>query len=256
MPWVKGQSGNPSGRPKGWIPPTAEPSVYDIHAPKLRDGGFYVHPIGPGTKEPQYYVPSESRYRGIENWNHPARPMETLPQPGAGIGLRTGLQPDGTFVVALDWDDDRAFLSAMDDIAIWSPVQKVGKRGGTTLYRSAHAIPSRDFRLNGKLAVQVLAEGKQTVLPPTIHPETNKPYSYGDDRATLDGCRASELPLLPDDYIERIEAILRPLGGYEPEPETPQHVEGNGHDPDGGDANPFKELNRIALRNLKLWVPD
>ena len=32
----------------------AEPSVYDLNAPRLRERGYYVHPVGPGTKEPQY----------------------------------------------------------------------------------------------------------------------------------------------------------------------------------------------------------
>ena len=33
---------------------------------------------------------------------------------------------------------------------------------------------------------------------------------------------SSSCRYLPEDYVERIEAILRPLG-YGPEPEKPQH---------------------------------
>jgi hypothetical protein len=183
-------------------------SAYDDIAPKLMELGYHPLPIGPGTKKPQRLV--GGGYCDLAGWADPDSQPETSPQPGAGISVRTGKQPDGTFVVALDWDNDDAFIAAMED-KIWSRVQKVGKRGGTTFHRSAREIPSRDFKINGKIAVQVLAQGKQTVLPPTIHPETGRPYSYGDDRATLDSCRASELPLLSDDYIERIEALLRPL---------------------------------------------
>jgi hypothetical protein len=226
-------------------------SAYDDHAPKLMERGYFPLPIGPGTKKPQRLV--GSGYCDLVGWTALDLRPETAPQPGAGIGLRLGKQPDGTFVVALDWDNDDAFLAAMDS-RVWSPVQKVGKRGGTTLFRSACEIPSRDFKINGKIAVQVLAQGKQTVLPPTIHPETLRPYTYGDDRATLDTCRASELPLLPEDYEARIEVLLRPLG-YSPEPEPESKPEkANGHDDGGNDT--FRDLNDKALHSLALWVPD
>jgi hypothetical protein len=225
-------------------------SAYDDIAPKLMERGYFPLPIGPGTKKPQRLV--GSGYCDLAGWADPDARPETSPQPGAGVGLRLGKQPDGTFVVALDWDNDDAFLAAMDS-RVWSPIQKVGKRGGTTLYRSAREIPSRDFKINGKIAVQVLAQGKQTVLPPTIHPETGKPYTYGDERATLDTCRASELSLLPDDYVEHIESILRPLGLDQPEPESKPEVKANGHD-DSDDT--FRDLNNKALHSLALWVPD
>jgi hypothetical protein len=225
-------------------------SAYDDNASILVKLGYHPLPIGPGTKKPQRLV--GSGYCDLTGWADPGSRPETSPQPGAGLAVRTGKQPDGTFVVALDWDNDNAFIAAMDDAKIWSPVQKIGKRGGTTFHRSSREIPSRDFKIAGKIAVQVLAQGKQTVLPPTIHPETGKPYTYGDDRATLQNCPASQLPALPDDYIERIEAILQPLG-YEPEPESKPEVKANGHDPSD---DTFRDLNNKALHSLALWVPD
>jgi hypothetical protein len=100
------------------------------------------------------------------------------------------------------------------------------------------------------MAVQVLSDGTQTVLPPSVHPDTKRPYVWAG-RFSLYDVRPSDLPELPEDYIERIEAILRPLG-YAPEPEKPRS---NGHDPDAGE-NPYWDLNKLALRNLALWVPD
>jgi hypothetical protein len=172
--------------------------------------------------------------------------METSPQPGAGIGLRTGLQPDGiTHVVAIDWDSVEAAIEGMSELP--SPVSKEGARGCTTFYRSQQPIPSRDFRVNGSVAVQILSDGRQTVLPPSLHPETGREYIWAD-KYNLYNCAASELPLLPDDYIARVEKILRPLG-YEPE-------KANGHDHTTDDDSPFRELNNLALRNLTAWVPD
>jgi hypothetical protein len=225
-------------------------SVYDVNGPFLRARGYYVHPIGPNTKEPQYYVPSENRYRGIENWAHEGRPMETSPQPDAGIGLRTGKQPNGDWVIAIDWDNEDAAIASMDDPELTSAVSKQGRRGFTTFHRSLKEVPSRDFRVGGVVAVQVLSDGRQTVLPPSVHPDTKRPYTWAD-KYTLYTCNVSDLPALPDGYVERIKQILRPLG-YEPEPER---VQTNGHD-SGEAENPFQELNDRAMRELVKWVPD
>ena len=227
----------------------SEQSIYDVNASWLRTRGYYVHPIGPGTKEPQYFVPSTGKYEGIRGWTHLARPMETSPQPGAGIGLRTGKQPNGEWVAAIDWDNEDAAIASMDVPELTSPISKQGKRGFTTFHRSANEVPSRDFRIGDVVAVQVLSDGRQTVLPPTVHPETGRPYTWSD-KWTLYNCNVGDLPALPDDYVERIENILCPLG-YEPEPEKPQT---NGHAAE--EESPFQELNDRAISNLAAWVPD
>ncbi len=228
----------------------SELSVYDSNAPKLVEHGYYPLVIGPCSKEPKVYVPSEKRFVLEAGWQHPRRNVTTSPQPDAGLGLRCGPQPGGGHVVAFDWDNDDAAIASMD--VFQSTVSKAGARGFTSFYYSEEPIPSRDFRINDTMAMQVLSTGKQTVLPPSIHPDTKKPYAW-DSNHTLYSMRPSDLPRLPGDYIERIEAILRPLG-YEPEPEKPANANGKDHD-DTGD-NPFKKLNALALRNLVKWVPD
>src|SRR5215472_5994467 len=115
------------------------PSIYDLHAPQLLARGFFPLSIGPGTKKPQHFVPSLNQYHDTTGWTHPARRPETSPQPGAGIGVRLGKQADGTYVVALDWDDDEAATIAMN---VWPPtVTKEGQRGFTAFYRSSKPIP-------------------------------------------------------------------------------------------------------------------
>ena len=108
--------------------------VYDEHAPKLAERGFFPLVIAPGTKQPHEYVPSEGRYRLLFGWTHPGRRVETSPQPGAGVGLRCGAQPGGGYVVAIDWDRDDAAISAL--YAFPSTVSKVGARGYTSFYFS------------------------------------------------------------------------------------------------------------------------
>jgi hypothetical protein len=113
----------------------SDPSTYDIHAPQLLARGFFPLSIGPGTKKPQHFVPSLNQYRDTTGWTHPARPPETSPQPGAGIGVRLGEQADGTYVVALDWDDAEAAIIA---IKVWPPT--VTKEGSADL---PHSIDPR-----------------------------------------------------------------------------------------------------------------
>ena len=77
-----------------------------------------------------------------------------------------------------------------------STALKEGARGVTMLYRSPVPIASRNFMVNGIPVMQVLADGRQTVLPPTIHPDTNRPYTWGS-KFTLYNTHVNELPLLP-----------------------------------------------------------
>ena len=84
-----------------------------------------------------------------------------------------------------------------------------------------------------------------------MHPDIRRPYTW-TSKYTLYSVSIGELPALPDDYIEKIESILRPLG-YEP---TPQPDLGEHHNGGGDDSNPFQELNNLALRNLAAWVTD
>src|SRR5215471_5263650 len=168
----------------------SEPSVYDSNAPKLLERGFLPLPIGPNSKKPQHFVPSLNEFHDTQGWTHPARRPETSPQPGAGIGVRLGKQADGTFVIALDWDTEDTALAAMD--AFPPTVTKEGQRGFTAFYRSSKAVPSRDFKLQGHTVVQVLSDGRQTVVPPSIHPDVKRPYTWTSQH-TLYNVPAGEL---------------------------------------------------------------
>src|SRR5262249_2851261 len=126
-------------------------NTYDTHAPKLIERGLYPLAIAPGTKQPGHWVPSLGRFELTQGWTHPRRPATTSAQPGAGIGLRCGLQPDGTHVIAIDWDNDAAAIAAMDKFP--ASATKEGSRGFTVIYRSSKPVPSHDYKLNGAVAV-------------------------------------------------------------------------------------------------------
>jgi AAA domain/Bifunctional DNA primase/polymerase, N-terminal len=225
--------------------------AYDAQGAFLRTRGYYVHPIIPGTKRPGYYVPSENRFVGMENWNHAQRPMEKSPQPGAGIGLRCGLQADGvTCIIAVDFDDEEIALAATEDPKLYGEVRKEGQRGFTAFFKSSKPVPSRDFKVGDRMVVQILSDGKQTVIPGSVHPDTGKPYAWGDPAHTLYQRNPCDVTDAAEDLVERIEALMPP--GYVPPPDKPETNAADAYD----DSDRFQTLNNAALLGLAKWVPD
>jgi Bifunctional DNA primase/polymerase, N-terminal len=141
-------------------------SVYDTNAPLLIALGLCPLPIEPGTKRPALFT--GAGYAPMVNWT--TREPITTPQPGAGIGIRLG-DP----LVALDIDTDEAAIGcALIDAVLPSPglrtITKSGKRGQTLFFRVSERLPSKRFKVNEVIVAELLSLGKQTVLPPTVHP--------------------------------------------------------------------------------------
>lgn len=122
--------------------------------------------------------------------------------PDGNIGLPLG---PCSGLVAIDVDtDDPKVLTLLERILPKSPWRRVGKKGYVVLYRSRPSDEHRTFRIkdrDGKSLVEFLAKGTQIVLPPSIHPDTQKPYTAN---AFLPDVLA-DLPYISKD----IETILR-----------------------------------------------
>jgi hypothetical protein len=222
-------------------------SAYDSHRTLYHANGYTaVHPIGPNTKVPMVFVNGE--FKNMIGWQDLNRTMVTAPQPGAGIGVRLGLQRGGLYLIALDWDDD--VLSGVAMSRFPSPVCKVGRRGHTAFFTSRTDIAPKNFKIGGACRLQVLSTGQQTVLPPTVHPDTKEPYWWLDDW-TFENVKIENLPQLPSDYLEMIAKIFEEAGMV-PDPEEPKTAPEGGYD----DDNPYAELNALALRNLPKWILD
>lgn len=106
----------------------------------------------------------------------------------ANIGILLG---ETNNIVAVDIDKEDAI-----SLCPPSPVRKKGKKGET-----------RFFKFNGEknskrhdLGLELLSTGNQTVLPPSVHPETNKPY-FWITPDTLPDFDADDLPILPQDFL-------------------------------------------------------
>lgn len=173
----------------------------------------------------------------------------------AGIGVACGRS-----LICIDIDLEEA-VAPLLAILPPSPVQKRGHKGISAFYRGdTEIIRSKNFRTPERVGlVDLLAEGKQTVLPPSVHPDTGEPYVWMTDDHLYDLC-LEDLPELPEDIADKIGEVLRQFG-YDPEGErqtTPLGVTtrycGDVVASDG--AAVFRVVNDAALASLSAWVPQ
>lgn len=162
-------------------------------AKALLANGYSPLPILAGSKRPgvmgwQEYCDRQPQPQMIDNWS--------ASWPGAGVGVACGA------IIAIDIDsDDETIIRAVTSVLPHTSVTKRGRKGWTLFYRNPHGAASTfiDGRASdGKRPrlVDVLARGKQTVIPPTIHPDTLQPYAWGGE-ATLMNTPLMSLAVFP-----------------------------------------------------------
>ncbi len=163
-------------------------------------------PIRPGTKAPS-----------VENWAaYTYNPISKATQNswlgqyashGIGLVMGTELMP-GKYLVAVDVDDDR-LLSAIKVWAGGTLCAKRGKKGLTIFALADHKPASRQFKLaDGAVGIDFLGQKRQTVLPPTIHPDTNEPYTW-QGKALLDALAEGSLPVMSKGQVEFLERMVK-----------------------------------------------
>lgn len=220
----------------------------------LVDMGYHAIPVLPGSKRPGSM--SHGEWYGDMDWS---RFCDRLP-----TEIETGIWsrwPDAGVCVAIDHqlkvidvDTDDPDIRAAIEAVIPSPlVKKKGQKGYSAFYRGSDAITSRPFSLvlpGGfeSRIVDLLAHGRQTVLPPTVHPDIGRPYEWTTEDTLLD-TPIEKLPELPDDIAQRLEDALRPFG----EIREFKKLAKSGEEVFGDTI--WREVNDFALANLDAWVP-
>ncbi|KQP24563.1 hypothetical protein ASF27_10715 [Methylobacterium sp. Leaf102] len=226
-------------------------SPFAITGPALIENGYSAIPIAPGDKIPGLYAGGE--WRLMPNWQRfcemPAPPnfiRGWSRMPGAGVGIALGR---GLVAVDIDLDD------AVDAVCAALPPAQVAKKGakGLTLFfrGDTSKIQSRAFRIGGVGAVDLLSHGKQSVLPPSIHPKTVRPYEWMS-RKTLAEVPLAELTEAPDNLADLIADALKPFG-YKTE--STFEWDGAVKESESQSNDFFRRLNEDALANLDAWVP-
>lgn len=192
-------------------------SPFALTAPSLISGGYSPIPIGVGTKYPARYEPAFSEdgrdWWPLKHWQtfctrqaHPLIVANWATWPDAGVGLACGFGG----VVAVDIDD-ASLIEPL--LAILPPalVAKRGRKGLTAFYRAAEPLPSKNYRSASGGLLDFLSDGKQTVIPPTVHSDTGRPYEWTTARTLLDTPLA-DLPALTSAHVAAMEEVLAAHG--------------------------------------------
>jgi P4 family phage/plasmid primase-like protien len=148
-------------------------------AQALIAAGYHVVPLAYKSKAPD-----------IPDWQHlfigPDRFEFYFPaHKNFGLGLLLGTEvADGVYTLALDVDIEDGLFSQRVRLAVGpGAVEKRGKKGFTIICRTTASVPKKVIKRkdeNGKnhIAVEILGSRIQTVLPPSVHPQTGEPYVW------------------------------------------------------------------------------
>jgi len=178
--------------------------IFEDYASSYFEMGYNVLPVEPASKAVkvpnwQMYADSKQVSWQVDAWlsaysNHNI---------GIPLGAASG-------IIALDFDDDMDGLhEAVQKLLQGSLVKKKGRKGFTAFYKYNGEVTKR-WRKNGKTVVELLSGGTQTVMPPSIHPDTKEPYVWLTDDTLFD-LKAEDLTYLPSDFIENVDKLF----GYE-----------------------------------------
>ena len=183
--------------------------VFGDWATKYWEAGYSPVPITPGHKGPTH-LSGWQRFSNIARATE--KEMEDLLERFSdyGIGLCAG---PASGLVFLDIDADESefpeFGGLVRSVIEASPVERLGRKGFAAFYRGiGRDIPSTGFDICNKdgevrRLYDVIAAGKQLVIPPTIHPETKQPYQWLT--------RDNPIHLKMDDYPILTTAMLEQL---------------------------------------------
>ena len=203
-------------------------SPFDEAHERYADLGYHVLPIAEGGKYPAIVqhgewekfagwpayreTPADEQRRGA--WSR----MVDKGGYGAGIGILlntpAGVDAAGQacVTVAIDFDPSPAcqnedeIQAAIMSVVSFAPVKR-GQRGATALVRMPAHLAARGFDFAGPDGSKVqLLVNAQTVVPPSIHPETEQPYIWREPRILP---HARDLPVLDP---AALGAALAPLG--------------------------------------------
>jgi hypothetical protein len=231
-------------------------SPYSRCGAELVDMGYAAIPVMPGSKRPGSM--SNGQWYGDMDWS---RFCDRLPteietniwsrweDAGVCVAIDKALK-----VIDLDTDDAelRAAIEAV--LPTTDTVKKRGNKGYSAFFRGSEAIVNRPFNLilpGGfeSRVIDLLAHGRQTVLPPTLHPDTGKPYEWLTDDTLMD-TPIDKLPELPDDIADRLADALRPFGTVQ------EHRQARRSGEEIFGDTIWREANSHALEHLDMWVPD
>ena len=155
---------------------TQNASAFALVGANLVANGYSAIPIDPMGKRPDPCL-------GME-WQRFCKRLPTQlevdvwSKRSVGVGIALGAASRGLIAIDID-SEDLDVIEAIE--SRWpSTVRKVGRTGYTAFYWASPAVRARSFRRSGGGGVDLLAHGRQSVMPPSIHPTTLRAVSVAD----------------------------------------------------------------------------
>ncbi|NBS35062.1 MAG: DUF3987 domain-containing protein [Methylocystaceae bacterium] len=228
-------------------------SAYARIGAKLIDQGLCAIPIAPGTQMPGDYT---GNWFIMPEWT--TKYLDHLPTdeevygweraPDAGVCVLLGKASRGLVCVDVDVN------SAVDAVVAalpHTPVRKFGSKGVSLFFWYPYGTcKARSFKNGaGITLVDLLGQGRQTILPPTIHAKIGTPYKWVGEIA-LEDAQDSDIPDLPENVFEILENVLRPFGYHKEQARA-----GKKSLDRSSDLDPYSKINKLAFSNLDAWVP-
>lgn len=169
-------------------------------APLYWAAGLSAIPLRPRTKIPA--VNGWQKFaEALPNDNVQAAWLDSYAD--GNVGLALGEQSG---LVALDLDcDDPKVIEILDRLIPWTPWTRIGAKGSVRIFKYQG---ERTFRIkdeDGKTLFELLSHTTQIVLPPSIHPDTQKPYTAD---ANLYEVAHTALPLPSDFELRARQALI------------------------------------------------
>lgn len=139
------------------------------------------NPIATGWTKYCYEKPSQEQ---AEEWDSKKEQYN--------IGIACG---PASNIICVDIDtDDPAFMALCPP----SPVRRRGKKGEARFFKYNPNIKSQSFP-----NLDILSDGRQVLVPPSVHPETKQPYVWLT-QDTLENMSADDLPELEASFLSKI----------------------------------------------------
>jgi hypothetical protein len=235
-------------------------SPYGREASNYIETGIACLPVGPGTKVPGSYD-GQRGWHNMHDWPKYAVEMPTEIQidiwsndwPDAGICVPMG---GANGLLGIDIDTDRrdivdALERELDGLLI---ARRRGKRGYCAFVRvpEGFVLKQTKWNVDGLRVLDLLWTGRQVVMPPTIHPDTQKAYEWLSPFKAYD---LDEMPPCPDDIVERCRRAIEPFQNADDKRKQTDELTRAEYVVNESD-NIGRQINDAALHSVSTWIND
>jgi putative DNA primase/helicase len=174
------------------------------------------------TNAPAYWaqnlpvLPLEPRAKAVKigGWTTFCTQMPSVEQqkawlktyPDGNMGLPLGPQ-SGLVAIDIDTDDEKVH-ALIEQLLPKSPWKRRGKKGCVYVFKYTGQRTFRIRDVTGATILECLSQGAQIVLPPSIHPDTQRPYEANTELLSV----FKSAPELPKDAETILRAALVEAG--------------------------------------------